>query len=116
MKSKTTVAKLQKVYDYIKVTRFDLAILIYNYLRHHEKYGNMDAVRSYDAVKKRLRKKDWYELPAVEALLYCANMLNEDGEFWHPEKITFDDWVKRAFGRTDFDKIYNYFKEAENDC
>ncbi len=108
------VKDLKKTYEYIHVRHFDLVILLMNYLWHHEKHGNMDAVRSFEEVRKQFDTRKWLKTPDVEALLYCANMLNEEGEFWHPDGIEFEEWVKRAFDRADFDRVYNFFKETKD--
>ncbi len=86
-------------------------ILLLNYIWHQNKYGNMDAVRSYDEIKRRYNKPRWHKIDDIEALLYCAAMMDEEEEFWHPEKMKFPEWLKRAFGRADYDRVYNYFTE-----
>jgi hypothetical protein len=106
----TKVKDLQKVYDYEQVSMFDVMILLVNYLKHHEEHGNMDAIRTYEDVKKRFIKPRWIPVADLEALIYCANLLNEEGKFWHPEKMEFDPFLKRVGKTQQFDKIYNMFR------
>ncbi len=108
---KARIEDLKKTYDYIEVPNFDLVVLLLHYIWHQGKHGNMDAVRSYKEIKRRYNRKRWLRLNDVEALLYCANILSEEGEFWHPDGISFEEWVKQSLGRADLDRVYSYFKK-----
>jgi hypothetical protein len=100
-------------YEYEQVTPFDLMILLVNYLKHQEEHGNMDAVRTYESVKKRYQEPRWIRTDDLEALIYCANILQEEGKFWHPEKREFDAFLKRLGKGKHYDKMYNFFRKVK---
>lgn len=110
---KETMRDLSRTWKYQQVYLWDVVVLLHNYLRHHEKHGNMDATRSYQEVKKRFNTVKGIDVPTLEALLYCSNILNEEGEFWHPEGLTFEEWMKRGFPLVKLDRVYNFVEEEE---
>ena len=50
-----------------------------------------------------------------ESALYCCNMEDELGRFWHPWRWSFDKFVRHALGTEDFhfDKYYNNIYEKK---
>lgn len=100
-----------------KLVRFyDLIVLIYHLHRFTQKYEHNNIDKSYAQITKHVTPKKWVSKQDLEHLLYCCNLLSEDGEFWHPDDIDFDQFlreVQKRYELSDFDKLRNYFKEGE---
>lgn len=94
----------------VDVNILDLAVLLCNVFRAAQSsdIGYNDAEMSL----RRLKKECWMtkRLPVelVEKLLYCSNMLDEDGKFWHHEGKSFEQFLK-AF-EVAYDREYGWVK------
>lgn len=93
------------------VKALDLAILLYHVHRgaQHNEVGFEDAQESLESLTKALNKEISIPLQNLESALWSANLLDENNEFWHPEGLTFDEWVKKAFGK--YDRFYCLLKD-----
>lgn len=92
----------------------DLALLIYHsyVAAEHPKIGNNHAYATLEGlVRGQLNKSTLITRDALEAALYNANMLQEEGLFMHPHFDSFDALVKDLLHSRNtglkFDKFYN---------
>lgn len=52
--------------------------------------------------------------PSLERVLFCLNMNDEAGKFWHPLNYSFDKFLKQAVPQGwKFDKYYNTLERVK---
>jgi len=79
----------------------------------HPAIGPMDAFRTTAEMLRRLKSR-WVDPSVLESALASARFLDEEGEFTHPEGISFDEWLK-AFLRPNetLHPNRNYFEKVK---
>ena len=97
-----------------RLTPMDLVVALYNIAICSEAdcdpdYTQKELIKAVDRHQGKVTKE------ALERILFCLNMNDEDGKFWHPLDKTFDGYLKTAIpvGYT-FDKDYNLLGKKEN--
>ncbi|NIO44446.1 MAG: hypothetical protein GTN36_02730 [Candidatus Aenigmarchaeota archaeon] len=99
----------------VKVSTFNLAILLYNIWRAQasSKIGNMEVGKLLSHLERDLNKECKIPLHLLESACYYSNILSEIKEFWHPQDIRFNDFVKRIERNNNlkFDNFYNCFED-----
>jgi hypothetical protein len=92
----------------------DIAVLLHNV--YHCPDASNDADHTVNEIVTILNKGAGYlSKDILESALYCCNMNNEQGKFWHPQKISFDSFVKHLLGaKFTYDTYYNLI-EAKNE-
>lgn len=81
----------------MQVSMFDMAILLWHAHRaaQHPKIGFQNLHETVQEFRVRMERR---RLPVhtadLEELLWCANMCDEENEFYHPEGKSFDDIVR----------------------
>lgn len=101
--------------DYLKkdkwrqVRLFDLALLLHALHRaaEDEGVGHHDTHETVESIERKCNKEVFIEPRILEACLYAASMLNEQGKWWHPRGWTFEEWVKRVLGADTWNSVYN---------
>lgn len=91
----------------------EAAVLLYNVYRgsdhpqvgYEESRMTMVKMSEYFSNRGMLIPKE-----IVESALWSSNLLDEVGEFWHPQKISFEAFVQRINKKQDFDRRLNFFK------
>lgn len=97
----------------VKVKLFDLMILMFNMYRGLEtkSVGFEDANNTIGTLTYGLGGKIQVELDDVESALWSCNLLDEKDKFWHPHKLSFDDFVQGIMGPGfKFNKKYNWIE------
>lgn len=104
----------------LAVRPLDVAILLNNVHKsaQDEDTGFNDADITLAQMTTRMnRRKVPFKVDTVERALYCCNLMDEKGEFWHPLGVTFEDFLKSIAVQNGrpllFDRFYNYFKARE---
>lgn len=105
----------------VALSLLDIAVLLWHLYAssRDETIGYNDANVSMIAILKALnpRRKKLLSIRTLESALYCCNILDEQGRFWHPKGGSFDDFVKRIMvenaDERSFNKTYNYFEEGK---
>lgn len=96
-------------------TMVDMTVLIHNLYKGaaHPEVGYLDSLLPLKQIVKTFDFEVPYQVRKIESALFMSNLLAERGEFWHPTGMPFETWVKRMHpGGVEFDKRYNYFREA----
>lgn len=95
----------------VSLRPLDIAILLHNV--YHCPDASNDADHTIEEIVLTLNKGVGYlTKELLESALYCCNMNNEQGKFWHPQKVQFDSFVKHLLGADfQFNKYYNYIEE-----
>lgn len=90
----------------------ELVVLLYHLMLFEDLGADETKEELIKAVPEYLVRVDKRFL---EAAFYASNMMDEDGKFWHPLGITFDEFTERTLQhRGTFDKYYNLIKENKN--
>jgi hypothetical protein len=88
----------------------DLTVLIYNVWKGAEdrRVGFEDARETVDSIVAKLNKTFLTDPSLLESGLWSCNLLNEQGEFWHPQGRTFDEFVREILAPGErFHRAYN---------
>lgn len=96
-----------KVSHYYWVSPSDMVVLMHHVLYSED--AENDADRMVEELAMHLDHYKGYVGKGVfESALYCCNMENERGNFWHPLGMKFDAFLERVIplGQR-FDKYYN---------
>ena len=106
----------------ISVRVFDLAVLMYNLKlaiadedigNQHIKYSDMEHMSHMN--RRVVIRADFYE-----SALWASNMLEEKGNFQHPDGLTLKDFITRSLNRQgySFNRDFNWIeaKEKKNEC
>lgn len=99
-----------------KVTLLQLAILLFHVHRGatDDQVGFEDAQETLDTLTRKLNRPVHSNPVLLESALWSANLLDEQGKWWHPHGLTFDEFVVQLLGRkVKFDKIYNLIEEEK---
>lgn len=123
MKRKPSQPKQQsaKPKTTVSLTLLDFAVLawhLYAAIRDHEiGFNDADTTMHTLAVRLNSGLKRAVSLNTLESALYCCNLLDEQGRFWHPSGRSFDDFAKRLMAENGdsrrFNRTYNYFEEGK---
>ncbi len=90
--------------------------LLYNLLKGSEdpNVGCDDIRETVDSLTRQLNKDYWLEDKIVESVLFSCNLMNENGKFWHPRGITFDQFTQRILRKREkYNKKYGTIDEKE---
>jgi hypothetical protein len=87
----------------------DLAILLYNVYKGvvHPQVGFEDANETLDTLVRSYNKTFPMDPAHIESALWSCNLLNEQGEFWHPKGMEFEVWVKKMLKKDRFNPTDN---------
>lgn len=82
---------------YRKVKAVDLMALIFNLLEGAKdpNIGFEDIRETVDTMTRKLNKDYWLEDKVIESALFNSNLMNENGKFWHPKGLTFEQFTKK---------------------
>jgi hypothetical protein len=97
------------------IKTLDLAILLYHVWRGSQEpeIGHADAKESLTTLTNQLNRKVYLDPALIESALWSANMLDEDGKFWHPHGLTFDEWVRNMLGsRKEYNRNYGTIEKS----
>ncbi len=88
---------------------YDAAILLQNVLAGAkcDAVGFEDANRTLESLRRELDRKWSYAPALLESALWSCNLLNERGEFYHPDGKSFADFLKDVLPGEQFDLTYN---------
>lgn len=87
-----------------------LVVLMDNVYRgsEHPNVGYEDAYIPFDMFAARLNKQHWLNIQEVESALWSCNLMNEEGKFWHPRGISFDEFIESLkLTGYKFDRTFN---------
>lgn len=93
------------------------ALVLIHHVVHCEDAEN-DADRTVQELVQEIDHYDGYISKGVlESALYCCNLENERGHFWHPLKYPFDSFLRKVIpGGQHFDKYYNCLYEIKEEA
>lgn len=99
----------------VRTNLFNLAVLLVNICKASEdpEIGWEDAMYTIDETIRFLNRR-LTMLPerTTTSCLWACNLLNEKGDFWHPQGLSFDTFIYRLLGDAyDFDKELNSMGE-----
>jgi hypothetical protein len=89
-------------------------VLLHNLLSCAD--GDNDANRTQDDLFRELNKRQVYlDKEVLESCLYCSNMNDEDGKFWHPQHKSFETFLRYVLPpKHTFDKVYNLIGHTDD--
>ncbi len=102
--------------DRLRLSVLDLAILLFHVHRgtEIEQVGFEDCERTLQQLTAALEpKRVFVPRECVESALWSANLMDEVGEFWHPQGTGFDKWVRKILAHSlsemhlQFSRTYN---------
>jgi hypothetical protein len=98
-----------------KVGHLDALVLLHHIVRCED--ASNDAERTvHDLIMAFESYKGWLPKAVLESALYCCNMEDERGNFWHPLGKQFDGWVRTVVPwDLHFDKYYNVIYEKKDE-
>jgi hypothetical protein len=96
------------------VKLLDLAILLYHVHKGSQdnEVGFLDARESLDTLTRSLNKEVYIDVSKLESALWSANIMDEQGKFWHPT-LTFEQWVKSIIGNDKYHRVYGTLEKKE---
>lgn len=96
-----------------RLTHLQMVVALYNVSTCEE--VDCDPDYTYDELVKYLvETKGKLTKDALERVLFCLNMNDEDRSFWHPLGRSFDSFVKEVMPKGyRFDKYYNLIEEGK---
>lgn len=105
----------------ISIKTMDLAVLLWHLhaAAKDAEIGMNDAEETLEMVVGRLKTRQPHKIQTrgVEGALYCCNLMDEVGKFWHPEGKPFDQFLKEIvlFSRSNqyYNRFYNYFEDRK---
>lgn len=98
----------------MRASALDLAILLLNIHRSAEDPAicYLDPHLPIEYLEACFNVEFRVALGRMERALFCANMMNEQGKFWHPKGLSFKEWSEKMTPRGyDFNAQYNFFQE-----
>jgi hypothetical protein len=103
--------KLPSTFD---VRAQDIMVLIYHLFQSKAKFGHMDADYTFEQLRKALSFTIPVKTAILESALYSCNLVEEQGEFWSPEKEKFLEFATRVSGGRKFHQFYNWIEEKKS--
>jgi hypothetical protein len=101
---------------YRKVKIVDIMALLYNVLEgaKNPNVGFEDTRETVDTMTRKLNKVFWLEDKVIESALFNANLMNENGLFWHPKGLTFEQFTKQFLKKDEkYNNRYGTFDKKE---
>lgn len=104
-----------KIPKRFSITLFAAMVLYFNLYRARKSVGYSDPEHRFADLDKMLKNtKISLSRDEVESLLWNSVILHEQNEFWHPEDVTIDEFIRQVVRwvqhRVYFDKFYNFFR------
>ncbi len=98
-----------------RVTPLQAVILLYHVMISED--AENDADRTVEEIAADIDTFNSYLSKGVlESALYCCNLEDEKGKFWHPWKWPFDKFVRDLIPKDQkFNKYYNVLCEDKDD-
>jgi hypothetical protein len=95
--------------QWLMVSLVDIVALLDNIYRgaQHAEVGFEDASRTLDAITHELNKKVFIDPSVVESALWSCNLMDEQGKFWHPRGLSFEQFLKKLVPFRAFCRKYN---------
>lgn len=93
----------------------DLVCLLWNAHRGaaHPEVGWEDTEETLDTYTKKLNRGVFVPKELIESGLWSCSLLDEQGEFWHPRGLTFEQFVDKVRRRDKFDRRYHLITKEE---
>ena len=98
---------------YRNIKALDLAILLFNVFlasKDTEAVGWHDPNNTLQTFVRRLNKPLRVTSHDLESALYCCNMLNEHGKFWHPFGKSCEKFAGELSSPHHFNPNYNFIQ------
>lgn len=92
------------------VSLLQIAVLLYHVHRgaQDDQVGFEDAQESLNSLTLKLNKTVMCDPALLESALWSANLMDEQGKWWHPQGTTFDEFCVRLLGhKAKFNRTYN---------
>jgi hypothetical protein len=99
-----------------EIKLLDLAVLLCHMheAENNPNIGFLDTKETATSLGRYLNKSTHIYSHQIESMLWCSNLLNEEGKWWHPYHESFDEWIKDIVGsKATFNKIYNLIEDKE---
>lgn len=99
-----------------KVTLLDLLTLLYHVREGAQtpEVGFLDANNTIQTLTKKLNRKTWVGLDALESALWSCNLMDEVGKFHDYKGRSFDQLLKDILGKDDYDRFYCLIQGAHD--
>ena len=80
--------------------------------RDHKDVGHQDVDHTYESLRSHLNSYIYLPTDVVQSALWSASMLNEAGEYKHPEDLSYQGLAQKICppGLT-YDEFFHVFKE-----
>lgn len=97
------------------LTALDVTALLWNVVAasKNSEVGFEDANRTLKELLGDLNVTVRVSESAIESALWCANLLDERGQYVHPMGVPFESFAQKIAGKEIFDKDYNYFRDRK---
>lgn len=114
MKTQTNQTE-ERIYT---ITGLDAVILLIHVLQgaKHPEVGFEDVDNTRGQLKQALDCEVQVPQSVLESALWSANLMDEAKAFWHPDGLSFSQFVNRMIDPEDmkFDRFYNILKSGES--
>lgn len=102
----------QKTY---RITGLDALVLLVHIIQgaKHPEVGFEDTNHTRGQLRHALDCEIVVTEDVLESALWSCNLMDETKAFWHPDGLSFEEFVK-GLSSQDFDRFYNYFKNGGN--
>jgi hypothetical protein len=74
--------------------------------------GFEDSTQTIQKLTFNLNQRLIVRISDLESALWSANLMQEQGKWWHPTGRSFDEFLRDALPGARFDKDYNFIKET----
>lgn len=104
--------------EMFRLSLLDMLVLLHNVLEgaNDAEVGYEDAEFTLRELVKKLSRRTYpVRRSALESALWSCNLMDEAGKFWHPDGLTFDEYLKKGLKQrvgTRFDRFYNILKKS----
>lgn len=99
----------------VPISVLDLAVLLFYVHRGaaDNEVGFVDARESLETLTRELNKALYVDPTMLESAIWSSNIMDEQGKFWHPEGLTFDEWVRRIANGAKYNRVYGLFESKK---
>ena len=107
---------MDKVSEGYKLTISQRLILVYHCFEaaNDPEIGFEDAWRTVEELVEALDNFNFVYRNLLESALWCCNLLDEKGKFWHPMGLSFEEYLHTILKKDeDFDYFYNLIVKKE---
>lgn len=100
----------------VKLSLYNLMVIVYNVTKavKDDRIGFVECNETVKDFMRELNKNVYVDTGVVERGLYYCVMLDEEREFWHPNDINLDTFIRQILPESaNFDRIFSSIESKE---